>query len=324
MNQSWYVFAAAVILAATMNSSFAQRLAPAAARDKVEVQSDVEYGKAGERSLKLDVIKPKVASDKPRACVVWIHGGGWQNGNKSSGVGRLAGLVATGDYVGVSVGYRLTDEATWPGQIHDCKAAIRWVRANAKSLGIDPDKIGVWGSSAGGHLVSMLGTSGEVKELEGKNGTPDVSSRVTCVVDFCGPSDFLAMGKDNPKLKDPAGPVYKLLGGPASEKEDVAKSASPVTFVTADDPPFLIVHGTDDRTVAIRQAEILYDAQKKVGNNTTFVKITGGGHGIGGPKVDERVTTFLAKHLLGKDVEVSADAIATPPLPATQPKVKTK
>jgi dipeptidyl aminopeptidase/acylaminoacyl peptidase len=84
------------------------------------------------------------------------------------------------------------------------------------------------------------------------------------------------------------------------------------------------VHGTDDRTVAIRQAEILYEAQKKAGNNSTFVKITGGGHGIGGPKVDERVATFFAKHLLSKEVEVSADAIATPPLPTTQPKVKTK
>ena len=131
MHQSWYVFAAALILVTTSNSSFAQRQSPKASREKVEVQADVEYGKAGERSLKLDVVKPKAASDKPRACVVWIHGGGWQNGNKSSGVGRLAGLVATGDYVGVSVGYRLTDEATWPGQIHDCKAAIRWVRISS-------------------------------------------------------------------------------------------------------------------------------------------------------------------------------------------------
>lgn len=252
MNKYWSMAAAAAILVSTCTAGFAQRLSPAAAREKIEVQSDVEYGKAGERVLKLDVIKPKTASDKPRACVVWIHGGGWQNGNKNSGAQRLAGLVATGDYVGVSVGYRLTDETAWPGQIHDCKAAIRWIRANAKTLGIDPDKIGVWGSSAGGHLVSMLGTSGDVKELEGQNGTPDVSSRVACVVDFCGPSDFLAMGTEHPKLSEPTGPVYKLLGGPIKEKLDVAKSASPVTFVSADDPPFLIVHGTDDRTVATR------------------------------------------------------------------------
>jgi acetyl esterase/lipase len=299
---------------------FAQRQGPAALREKIEVQADVEYGKAGERSLKLDVIKPKTESDKPRPCVVWIHGGGWQNGNKSSGTGRLAALVASGDYVGVSVGYRLTDEATWPGQIHDCKAAIRWVRANAKILGINPDKIGVIGSSAGGHLVSLLGTSGDVKELEGDNGTPGVSSRVTCVVDFCGPSDFLAIGVDNPRLNNPAGPVYKLFGGPLKEKQDAARQASPVTHVTADDPPFLIMHGTEDRTVAIHQAELLHNAQKKAGNNSTFVKITGGGHGFGGPKVEERVSNFFAKHLLGKDVQVSGEAIEAPPMPAAAKK----
>jgi acetyl esterase/lipase len=324
MTKRWSIAVAAmalvIVLMATSANCLAQRGGPAALREKIDVQTDVEYGKAGDRSLKLDVIKPKATSDKPRACVVWIHGGGWQNGNKSSGTQRLAGLVATGDYVGVSVGYRLTDETAWPGQIHDCKAAIRWIRANAKTLGIDPAKIGVWGSSAGGHLVSMLGTSGDVKELEGTNGTPDVSSRVACVVDFCGPSDFLAIGKDNPKLKDPAGPVYKLLGGPVTEKEEAAKAASPVTHVSADDPPFLIMHGTDDRTVAIRQAEILHEAQKKAGVKTTFVKINGGGHGIGGPKVEERVQAFFAKQLLGKDVEVSAEAIEAPPMAAAAKK----
>lgn len=306
----------AVVLWTTAASCLAQRQGPAALREKIDVQSDFEYGKAGERSLKLDVIKPKATSDKPRPCVVWIHGGGWQNGNKTSGTQRLASLVATGDYVGVSVGYRLTDEATWPGQIHDCKAAVRWIRANAKTLGIDPTKIGVWGSSAGGHLVSMLGTSGDVKELEGANGTPDVSSRVACVVDFCGPSDFLAISKDHPKANEATGSLYKLFGGPLSEKQDVAKSASPVTYVSADDPPFLIMHGTSDNTVAISQAERLYEAQKKAGVNTTFVKITGGGHGIGGVKVEERVAAFFAKQLLGKDVEVSADAIEAPPMAA--------
>lgn len=296
----------------------AQRQSPAALREKLEIQTDVEYGKAGERSLKLDVIKPKETREKPRACVVWIHGGGWQNGNKNSGVGRLAGLVATGDYVGISVGYRLTDETAWPGQIHDCKAAIRWIRANAKTLNVDPEKIGVWGSSAGGHLVSMLGTSGDVKELEGKNGSPDVSSRVACVVDFCGPSDFLAIPKDAPKASESTGPIYKLLGGPLGEKQDLAKAASPITYVTKDDPPFLIVHGTADNTVAIKQAELLHAAQQKAGVNTTFVTITGGGHGIGGPKVDERVQAFFAKHLLGMDVAVSSDPIEAPS-PATQP-----
>lgn len=281
-----------------------------AVREKVVVETDVEYGKAGERSLKLDVVRPQADSNKPRPAVVWIHGGGWQGGNKASGLGRLGGLAASGDFVGFSVGYRLTDETAWPGQIHDCKAAIRWIRANAKKYGVDPEKIAVWGSSAGGHLVSMLGTSGDVKELEGTNGSPDASSRVTCVVDFCGPSDFLAFAESAPNESRSGGPVQKLLGGPLHEKKEVAKQASPVTFVSADDPPFLIVHGTDDRTVPINQAERLNEKLKADGVNVTFVKIIGGGHGIDGPAVDQRVRAFLDRHLLGKEATVSSEPIS--------------
>lgn len=293
-------------------SLLAQRLPPGVA-DKIAVETDIEYGKAGDRSLKLDVVRPKQESQEPRPVIVWIHGGGWQAGNKNSGLQRLGALVASGDYVGVSVGYRLTDVASWPAQIHDCKAAIRWVRANAKKYNINPDKIGVWGASAGGHLVSLLGTSGDVKELEGENGTPGVSSRVTCVVDFCGPSDFLAFGTTNPRLNDPGSPVFKLLGGPLSEKQDAAKQASPVTYVTKDDPPFLIMHGTDDKTVNIRQAELLNAKAKEAGINVTFVKIEGGGHGFGGEEVNARVKAFLDKHLRGKDATVSGEAIKAPP-----------
>lgn len=277
--------------------------------DNVVKHADIEYGKAGGVSLKLDLYTPKAESSKPRPVVVWIHGGGWLAGNKSSGTFRLAPLVATGDYVGVSVGYRLTNVTAWPGQIHDCKAAIRWIRANAKKYNIDPQRIGVWGASAGGHLVSMLGTSGGVKELEGDNGSPGHSSRVQCVVDFCGPSDFLAFGKDNPRMSNPNSPVAKLLGGPLKDRVDVAKSASPVTYASKDDPPFLIMHGTADRTVPLAQAERLQAVLKKAGVDSTLVRIEGGGHGFGGPEVNKRVRAFLDKHLLGKKVEVSSDPI---------------
>lgn len=311
MRASRFGLAVGFLFAATV-SAFAQQKGglPPAVREKVVVETDVEYGKAGERSLKLDVLRPKADSEKPRPAVVWIHGGGWQGGNKASGLGRLGGLAASGDFVCFTVGYRLTDETAWPGQIHDCKAAIRWIRANAKKYGVDAEKIGVWGSSAGGHLVSMLGTSGDVKELEGTNGSPESSSRVTCVVDFCGPSDFLAFAESAPNESRSGGPVQKLLGGPLSEKKEVAKQASPVTFVSPDDPPFLIVHGTDDRTVPLNQAERLHEKLKTAGVNVTFVKIVGGGHGIGGPAVDQRVRAFLDRHLLGKEVAVSAEPIA--------------
>jgi acetyl esterase/lipase len=284
-------------------------------RDKINVETDVEYANAGEVSLKLDIYKPKTESARPRPCIVWIHGGGWQGGNKSSGLARLGSLVASGDYVGVSVGYRLTDVAGFPAQIHDSKAAIRFVRANASKLGIDPNKIGVWGSSAGGHLVSLLGTSGDVKEVEGTLGTTGVSSRVTCVVDYCGPSDFPAF-----ELTSGAqGPVTKLLGGVPKEKLEVAKQASPITYVSKDDPPFLVVHGTNDATVPFDQAVRFHDALKKGEVDSTFVRIEGGGHGIGGAEVESRVKAFFEKHLLGKATQVSADPIQQP---AAEPKAK--
>lgn len=271
-------------------------------RDRVTVTKDVEYAKAGEVRLRLDVYTPKISRDNPRPCIVWIHGGGWQNGNKSSGAARVGKFAATGDYVGASVGYRLTDVASWPAQIHDCKAAIRYIRSNAKELGIDPNKIGVWGASAGGHLVSMLGTSGDIKELEGTLGTTGVSSRVSCVVDFCGPSDFLRFA-DATKINDPSNSVYKLLGGPMKDNLDLAKQASPATFVSKDDPPFLVVHGTEDKLVPLDQAVSFHELQVKLGMNSTLMKVEGGGHAIVGEKVDRRVKAFFDKELLGRKVD---------------------
>jgi acetyl esterase/lipase len=278
--------------------------------DQVIVERDVEYGRAGDRKLVLDVIRPKKPADGLLPVIVWIHGGAWRAGDKSSGIMRLAPYAASGEYFCASVGYRLSGEALWPAQIHDCKAAIRWLRANAEKLGIDPERIGVWGSSAGGHLVSLLGTSGGLEKLEGDCGSPGQSSRVTCVVDFCGPSDFVAIAKAREGAgRDANGPIELLLGGTIDQKHEEALAASPITHVSPDDPPFLMVHGTDDSTVPIDQAERLSVALKKAGVEVTFVKVQGGGHGFGGPEVDARVQTFFAKHLQGKQVEVSGAPI---------------
>jgi acetyl esterase/lipase len=284
--------------------------------DTIAVERDIEYAKAGDVSLKLDVYKPKAESANPRPCVVWIHGGAWQAGNKSSGSRLLAPLVATGDFVGVSVGYRLTDVASWPAQIFDCKAAIRYLRANANKLGIEPSKIGIWGGSAGGHLVALLGTSGDVKEVEGDLGTIGVSSRVTCVVDYFGPADFLLYDLNSPRVNEPGNAIYKLFGGPPKEKADVAKQISPVTFVSKDDPPFLIMHGTKDPTVNINQSERLYNLQKQTGVSTALVRVIDGGHGFASPEISARVKAFFDKHLLDKDVAVSEEPIQAPPTQA--------
>lgn len=292
-----HVLAFLLVCCGTILQSEAAQPRPA---QNVDVTRDVAYGRAGERSLKLDIYQPKTPAADRLPVIVWIHGGGWRGGNKSSG-GRLTALVGTGNYVGVSVGYRLSGEAIWPAQIHDCKAAIRWVRANADKHGIDPDRIGVWGSSAGGHLVSLLGTSSDIEELEGDCGTPDISSRVTCVVDFCGPTDMVVFRHS----------AADLLFGSKSvdERQAEAKVASPAAHVSKDDPPILIVHGTKDGTVPIEQADLFNEKLKECDVDVTFVRIEGGGHGIGGPEVMRRVTSFFDKHLRGQDVEVSGEPI---------------
>lgn len=287
--------------------------------DSVVVERDVQYGKAGERPLKLDLVLPRKSSEKPLPAIVFIHGGGWRAGDKAGGVWNVMRFVASGNYVGASVGYRLTGEAIWPAQVHDCKAAIRWLKANAKKYNLDPNRIGVWGSSAGGHLVSLIGTSGDVKELEGDCGSPGQSSRVACVVDFCGPSDFLEFAKARrkglPSPADAKSPESLLFGGPVEEKKDAARQASPVTYASADDPPFLIVHGTEDPVVPPQQAELLYAALKKAGASPVLLKVHGAGHGLGGPEVSRRVETFLDKHLRGIDATIEDETIEAPLVP---------
>ena len=274
-------------------------------RAKVDMRLDVEYASVGDTKLKLDLFMPKDAGSKPKPCVVWIHGGGWQKGDKSNGHPKVGRYAASGDYVAASVEYRLTDKAAWPAQIHDCKAAIRYLRAHAGELGIDPDKIGVWGESAGGQLVNMLGTSGDISELEGTLGVTNTSSRVQCVVDFCGPSDFLRLDEDMSPTSVAGAALIKLFEGPLKLKKEVARQASAANYVSKDDPPFLIVHGTADPLVPIDQATSFFELQKKVGMKTSFIKMEGGGHIIFGDEIFQRVRAFFDRELLGKDVPFS-------------------
>jgi len=269
----------------------------------VVLQRDVEYGRAGDRPLRLDILRPAAPAAQRLPVIVFIHGGAWQSDDKSLGLPRLLPFAASGNYFCVSIDYRLSGEAIWPAQIHDCKAAIRFLRANAEKLGIDPKKIGVWGISAGGHLASLLGTSGDVKELEGDCGWSRQSSRVTCVVDYCGPSDF------TPLLKLPAiftpPPVKALLGGPAAQKAEQAVAASPVSYVSRDDPPFLIVHGTQDWLVPFDQSATLCEKLKQAGVDVTLIKIEGAGHDFDGPELNKRVGAFFDRHLRGLPAQVS-------------------
>jgi len=279
-------------------------------------QGGAGQASAGARALVLDVLRPADPASSELPVVVFIHGGGWRQGDKSGGSRMLEPLVATGNYVGISVGYRLSKEATFPAQIHDCKGAIRWIRANAQRLGADSRKIGVWGSSAGGHLASLVGTSGDVKSLEGDCGNPEMSSRVACVVDFCGPSDFLALIKFQrngpPAPRNADSPESQLLGGRIADRQELAMDASPVTYATRDDPPFLIVHGTADPLVPFNQAERLYASLATVGARPTMLRIERGGHSIGGEEVLARVQAFFDRHLRDQRVNITDATIAAP------------
>ena len=262
----------------------------------VKALKDLEYGKASGRAMLLNLYLPE-KGDKPLPLIIWIHGGAWKTGSKDNPSPALR-FTAEG-YAVAHVGYRLSQEAKFPAQIHDCKAAVRWLRANAAKYNLDSNKFAAWGGSAGGHLVALLGTSGGVAELEGNDNDLKESSRVQAVVDWFGPTDFLHIGDAESDLQHnaPDSPESKLIGGALLENKDAAAKASPITYVSKDTPPFLIMHGDRDRTVPFNQSELLYAALKKAGVDATFVPMKGAGHGFGGPEAIAPVQDFLKRCL---------------------------
>jgi acetyl esterase/lipase len=274
----------------------------------VELVADVEYGTGGGRPLKMHILRPRVMPKEPLPVIVFIHGGGWFEGHHNRGLGPLVHFAERG-YLCATIEYRLSDEAKFPAQIEDVKTAIRYLRAKAKELHLDEKHIGVWGQSAGGHLASLVGTSGGVKDLEGVGGWRKFSSRVSAVVDWNGPVDFLEP-KELERLmaqKQAEGwktiAVERLFGGPVLENRKGAVRANPITYVTRDDPPFLIMHGDEDQTVALTQSQLLYEALKKAGVDATFQVIKGAGHfgidGVSPLQIDfaAMMDAFFDKHL---------------------------
>ncbi|NSW54966.1 MAG: alpha/beta hydrolase [Armatimonadetes bacterium] len=268
----------------------------------VEVVRDVTYLTVDGRALRLNIARPKTPPADPMPVIVFIHGGAWRSGNADPS--RNYPLAQRG-YFTASIEYRLSQEALFPAQIHDCKAAIRWIRKYARELNVDPNRIGVWGSSAGGHLVALLGTSIGVQALEGP-GNEGFSSAVQCVVDMFGPSDLPALlGKpSNIDRTRPDCPEAQLIGGLIADNLEKARAASPVTYVDGNEPPFLILHGTEDPTVPFNQSEILDEALRKVGADVTFVPVKGAGHGFFGPtiqpgtaEIDKMIAEFFDRHL---------------------------
>ena len=271
------------------------------APDDVTVLRDVVFGQGGGRDLTMHVVLPKKRSETPLPAYVWIHGGGWKGGNKEGGIGKVIPLVREG-FVGATIEYRLSGEATFPAQIEDCKCAIRFLRAHANEYQIDGDFIAVGGSSAGGHLAALVGTSGGVAELEGTGGWPDQSSTVQAVVDLYGPTDFVQFvttpGYESHAKLD--SPESRLIGGDVLQSPAKTKQANPITYIDPEDPPFLILHGSDDRTVPPNQSESLDKALQAAGVKHRLKILDGAGHGgaqFGQSDILDMQTQFLLQSL---------------------------
>jgi acetyl esterase/lipase len=221
----------------------------------------------GIRPLELDVHLPPEGNTAPPV-VVFLHGGGWRVGSRAGAGPAYAGAsptpfeqLAQAGIAVASVDYRLTGEATWPAQLHEAKAAVRWLRARAGDLGIDPDRIAAWGESAGGHLAELLGLTGGDETLEGAVGITGPSSAVSAVVAWYAPSDVAAVATD--LGADPADPNTHealLLGAPAVDVPERAAQASPISHVRPGAPPFLLLHGAADSVIPCVQSERLYAA----------------------------------------------------------------
>lgn len=238
----------------------------------IETKTDIVYRTVDGQELKLDLARP--TGDGPFPGILVIHGGGWRAGDKASNREILA-LLAKSGYVAISPQYRFCPKDIFPAQVHDVKAAVRWLKSHAEEYKLDAKHIGATGFSAGGHLSLMLGVTDPDDGLEGDvpAGAPD--SRVQAVVNFFGPTDFFA--EDIPDVSKPL--LSDFIGGSAQEQPEAARLASPVTFTTSDDPPILTFQGTKDPLVPHTQAFRLTDAMTKAGAPGRVELLIGASHG---------------------------------------------
>jgi acetyl esterase/lipase len=250
----------------------------------------------------LDLYLPRDKKLRPYRVIIWIHGGSWLGGDKNSDV--LPARMLADRYAVASLDYRFTNEAPFPAQIYDVKAAVRFLRAHAKEYHLDPDHFLVWGTSAGGYLAAMLGTTGNVKSMEGSSGWGNHSSRVQGVIDWCGPTDFntaQSQAGPNAKMKweGPGTAVFNLMGG-RMDKESLA-SASPVTYASKDDPPFLIMHGDQDDAVPWAQSQEFYERLRDAGVDANYHLLRGYGHAFAAPEHLQLAKDFIDRTLAGPE-----------------------
>lgn len=263
--------------------------------DNVIFERGIEYANPGGQHLQLNLARPKDATG-PLPVVLCIHGGGFRAGHRD-GNNALCLKLAQRGFVAATVSYRLAPKYQFPAAVHDVKAAVRWLCANAAKYQIDPAHIGVTGDSAGGHLAQFLGVTAGIKEFEGDGGNADQSSRVACVVNRYGPSDFT---KSYGKSVDAAEVLPLFLGGDLKTALQRHIRSSPLNWVTPDAAPTLILHGTADKYVAYEQGVWMRDRLQACGVEVELVTFDGAGHGFkgaDGEKAEQAMFGFLERHL---------------------------
>ena len=256
---------------------------------------NLPYVLQGHERQKLDLyIPPNAAAEAP--LLVWIHGGAWKEGGKENC--PAVGMMGKG-WVVASLNYRFSQHATFPAQIEDCKAALRFLRAHAAEYHINKKRVAVWGASAGGHLVALLGVTGGTREFDVGDNL-EQSSAVSCVIDWFGHTDFLHWGAGSViKTGNKDAVVAALFGGPVPEHLELARKGSPITWAGKDSAPILIMHGDKDPLVPLQQSETFAAALAKAGVPCVLQVYPGQGHG--GPRFNDEAARklmieFVEKH----------------------------
>ena len=297
-------------------------------------ERDILYVPGGDPAQSLDLYFPEKPSEKPLPLIIFVHGGAWWGGNKSW---CPAPIIFPEGYAYASFEYRFSRKAKFPAQIQDCLAAVRFLRANAKKYNLDSNRFGAWGSSAGGHLVNLMATVADKKIFEPIGGNEDQSERLQAVIDYYGPTDFTNVMKhaeedkevrNTFKFRTKDDPYSVLIGVNLGDDKEKTDAVSPMSYVSKDAAPLLIMHGTADPLVPFAQSVEFYEALKKAGANVVMQKFPHEGHGgaeFDLPIARDLMRRFFDKYLRGIDSKIEAlpdEAVTIVRAPATAPATK--
>ncbi|HLF32755.1 MAG TPA: alpha/beta hydrolase [Cyclobacteriaceae bacterium] len=276
----------------------------------IRIEKEIVYGHAAGVDLRLDIAWP-VEGKGPFPVILFFHGGGWQAGNKTD-MNHWIQSYAKSGYAAATVEYRFAPAFKWPSQVQDAKAAVRYLRANAGILNIDPERIGVMGESAGGYLALMVGLTGPADSLEGDGGNPDFSSRVQAVVSYFSASDYtLPRAELSPEVQAEVMKYYNkslkevmadYIGSTNPDKATLLRM-SVLPYIDEKDPPVLIFQGDADPFVSVEQAKRLEASLDKVNVRHELVLVKGGGHGWTGKlkeRTDRKMAAFFKREIGGR------------------------